>query len=305
MCVRKNPFYFPLFLKLFKSFSLFTSKHRKTDRKIFIFCLCLVPFLFHFFFIQHFSLLSLSSLMSLFTFFSFHLFVHLFLLFSPFLLSLFSILAFSLSQCFSFSPSVPHVSLSHFFSSAVFCVFPFCFNSFFFFTFCSWSLCFHASSPFLLHLRLFFCIKKNQHFSVVNFSRWNCPFFYLLFCPSLSHFALLPTLSLSSYSSRISWSPSPFLCLHRLLLDLLFSSPPLSWTHFGMFWKSPCVSWFVISFCISLLEKNIWHQNCPNGSISFVPLYIFIVLLFSLCSVCAICCFSFFSSFVNVFSFFF
>ena len=42
------------------------------------------------------------------------------------------------------------------------------------------------------------------------------------FCPSLSHFALLPSLSLSSYSSRVSCSPSSFLCLHRLFLFLLF-----------------------------------------------------------------------------------
>ena len=33
MCVRKNPFYFPLFLKLFESFSLFTLNHKKSGKK--------------------------------------------------------------------------------------------------------------------------------------------------------------------------------------------------------------------------------------------------------------------------------
>ena len=175
LCV-KNPLYFPLFLKLFESFSLFTSKHRKKRQKTFIFCFS--PVLFFLkkkfsFYIFPFS--SLSSLLSLLTF-SFSFFVHLYLLFSPF--SFLSILLpFFLSQCFSLSFFLylmfPHL----FFPSPFLCIF-FWINSFFF------SLLF-LISIFLFFLIFssfpypFFHVKPNTKFSLFLFRR------RLFFEPSL------------------------------------------------------------------------------------------------------------------------
>ena len=134
---RKNPLYFPLFLKLFESFSLFTSKHRETDKKKdFIFCFCPVPLLFHFLkTFSHFLHFHRCCLCSLFPFI---FFVHLFLLFSPFsFLSFLLPFFFSLSQCFS-SSFFFNLMFPCIFSIAVLCIF-FWINSFFFSLFCSWS----------------------------------------------------------------------------------------------------------------------------------------------------------------------
>ena len=106
MCTRKKPLYFPLFLKLFESFSLFTSRHRKIRQKeAFIFLFVQSPLLFHFFFFK-------KNIFPIFFTFIAVVFVHFFLssfcssLFAvlPFFFSLFSpSLLFSLSQCFSSS----------------------------------------------------------------------------------------------------------------------------------------------------------------------------------------------------------
>ena len=137
MCTRKNPLYFPLFLKLFESFSLFTSKHRKNrqKKKTSFFCFCPVPLLFHFF--KHFSYFLHFHRCCLCSLFPFIFFVHLFLLFSPFSFSLFSP---SLIFFFILSVSLPPFSsiacFLVFFSIAVLCIF-FWINSFFFSLFCS------------------------------------------------------------------------------------------------------------------------------------------------------------------------
>ena len=156
-------------------------------KKIFIFCFCSVPFLFHLFSFNIFFFF-LSSLFSLFTF-PFHPFVHPFLLFSPF-----SLLPFLHS--FFFSPS--HVSLFFFFSIAVFCVSSFCLTSLFFSLFCSWShFSFHTSSLpcFSSSPYLFFLPKIFKNFCGQFFLMKFClcfltpPFFgvsYLLFFLSLS-----------------------------------------------------------------------------------------------------------------------
>ena len=82
-----------------------------------------------------------------------------------FLFSLFSILSLLLHFRVSAFFSVSHVSWS-FFLHRRFCESSFCFTSFFFSLFCSWShFSFHTSSlPFFPHLRIFFCWKKIQKY---------------------------------------------------------------------------------------------------------------------------------------------
>ena len=107
----KSVLFFHYFLKLLILISfLFALKQPKFRQKSFIFCSVSLCFIFSF---NIFPFFFLSSPLSLFTF-------------SLFLFPLFSILSFSLSQCFSFSFFVSHVSLSVFFSIAVFAYPLFC-----------------------------------------------------------------------------------------------------------------------------------------------------------------------------------
>ena len=104
-------------MKLFESFSLFTSKHRETDKKKdFIFCFCPVPLLFHFLkTFSHFLHFHHCCLCSL----------------SPFIFLF-------ISSCF-FSHSFPSFLHSFFFSISVFL---------FFFLISCFLICF-SPSPFL------------------------------------------------------------------------------------------------------------------------------------------------------------
>ena len=204
---------------------LSSRQSKKKTTKTFIFCFCSVPLLFHL--KKHFSHFSLSSLLSLFTF-SFHFFVHLFLLLSPFsYLSLLHSCFFSLYLSVSLShTSVPHVSLSLFLQRR-FGVSSFCFNSFFFSLFWSWSLCFHTSS-----LLVFFFISvsvfssKKSKFSVVNFYKWNClflnpPFFGVW---SLVFSSLRRPLSLICFMFLLILSVSWHYCSWFSFINLLFGS---------------------------------------------------------------------------------
>ena len=104
MCTRKKPLYFPLFLKLFESFSLFTSRHRKIRQKeAFIFLFVQSPLLFHLFFF------SKKNIFPIFFTFIAVVFVHFFL--SSFCSSLFAVLPFFFSL---FSPSLLFFSISVF-----------------------------------------------------------------------------------------------------------------------------------------------------------------------------------------------
>ena len=182
----KIRFIFPLFFWITlinpSLSSLWTTTKFSPKSLVFVFVPSLFCFTFFFFqhfpcFFRHFVLCSLFPL---------HLFVHLFLLFSPFFFSLISpfFLYFSISVFLSRFFSVSRVSLT-FFLHRRFCVSSFCFTLFFFSIFCSWShFAFHTSSlPFFHHLRIYFFNPKNSKNSVVNFSRWiyvcflNPPFF--------------------------------------------------------------------------------------------------------------------------------
>ena len=155
-------------------------KAQKTDKKPFIFLFCSAPFLFHFFFFQHFSLFLHSHHCCLCSLFPF-IFSFIFFCFSLlFLFSLFSILSLCLSHCFSFSHLCTSCFLISFFSIAVlvypllvlthFSISPFVLDLFVFILL----HLFFSASPCL-----FFFDSKKTKISVVNFSRWNCVFFFL------------------------------------------------------------------------------------------------------------------------------
>ena len=235
MCARKNPLYFPSFLELFESFSLFTSKHRKNRQKkpsFFIFVQTLFWLIFSF---NIFPFSSLSSLLSLFTC-SFNLFVHLYLFFSPcffFCLSSQSFF-FSLSQCFS-SSFFLNLMFPYLFFHRRFCVSSFGLTHFSS-LFCSWShssfLPFFSSFPYP-----FFHVKPNTKFSF--FFRRN------FFEPSLfSVFNLVFFLIASSLF---------------VVCSMFFGCLSGSWNYFSWF------SFYLSSFRVS--SKNcrcFWRQLSKN-----------------------------------------
>ena len=139
----KNPLYFPLFLKLFESFSLFTSKHRKIRQKkpsFFVFVQSLFWLIFSF---NIFPFSSRSSLLSLFTF-SVHLFCSSLFAFLSFFFSLFSPFFFFSFSVFLFLFFCISCFLICFFSPLPFLRFLFLVLTHLSSLFCSWS---HSSFP--------------------------------------------------------------------------------------------------------------------------------------------------------------
>ena len=122
---------------------------------------------------------------------------------------------------------------------------------------------------------------------------------------SCSLFSLPPSLSLSFSRFLVSIhlffvSFAFFLDLHFLhLLRLIFFT-----SFFLMFWKSPSVSWFVISSEISPLVKiRFWNRNFSLGKSLLLPLYF--SFFWKLFSVCTVFCLFFFSLFFLFFDKFF
>ena len=148
--------------------SLFS--HEKNQPRNLHFCFCSVPFLFHFFFFQHFSFFFYHHFF--FDHFSFDPFVHTFLLFYPFsLLSFLHSSFISLSQCFSFSFFL-YLMFTHLFSPSPLLRILFLFQLIFLLSL-SYDL---DVFVFLLLLKfvssspsLFAFLKKSSKFSVVNF----------------------------------------------------------------------------------------------------------------------------------------
>ena len=185
-CARKNPLYFPLFLKLFESFSHFTSTHRKNrQKKAFIFCFCPVPFLIDFFLSTFFPFLfHHCCLCSLFPF----IFLFISTCFALLLFSLFS------PSFFFFSSSVflflcfpqSHVSLSFFHRR--FCVSSFgwinsfLFSLLFLISFPFSSLFFFVSVSFLscqTKCKIFSFFFAEDFFWTLPFSVFNLVFFLI------------------------------------------------------------------------------------------------------------------------------
>ena len=229
-------------------------------------------------------------------------------------LSLFSSFVFCLTLCLSF------ICLSVVFVSFFFSV-PFFSFSFFllfipFIIFLLLFFCFFSTSPILFrHLffsLLLFSVLLYLHFLSLSFlSRFLFLFLYLLLLSFSISFCFTSS-SFSFYPSHVSRSPSPFLCLHRLLLDLLFCSPPFSWTHFSwthfmMFWTSLAYLDLSFLFCISLLVKKHLTSKISQREYFFctsLPLYC--PSFFIIFRMCHLFLFVFLSSlFFNVFSFFF
>ena len=187
--------------------------------------------------------------------------------------------------------SFHHWCIFHFnhFLDPIFCFFV-SFSFSFFFIRVFFTLFVSLSCFFLLSLFLFFffsvpCVSVSFSFFV---------FFENYFC--------FTSLSYSFYPSRVSWSPSPFLFLHRLFLELIFLNSFL-----GVL-EIPCVSWFVISLCISLLCKSIWNNNFSLGIFFFTSLHLYCPSSFFHYFPYVpsfFVCFSFFSPFLSLSSHFF
>ena len=275
MCARANPLYFPLFLKLLESFSLFTSKHRKTDKKkpsffVFvqspfwlIFSFNIFPFFFSFITVVfvHFFLSSFCS--SLFAFLSFFL-----SLFSPsfFLYLSVSLPPFSSISCFLV-----------FFSIAVLCIF-FWIDSFYF------SLLFLISffffSLFFLRFRIL-SFMSNQIQKILLFFEEDCflnnPFFCVLSRVFPHCVVLIPCLF------HVFWIFERFL---KLLFSIFFLSIFVS----GLFEKlSLFLDTTFKKYHWFLLEKLLLEKTLVFVILTFFG--------FDLFSSCMIFNFSFFLSF--------
>ena len=173
----KNLLYFHYFWNCLNPFLSPLKNHRKIRQKSLHFLFLFSPFVVSLStFFPFFSLITVVFVHFFLSYFYSSLFAFLSFFFSLFSPSFFLCLSVSLSHT-----SVPHVSLSLFLQRR-FGVSSFCFNSFFFSLFWSWSLCFHTSSfpffSFFISVSVFFCFKKIKKSSVVNFSRWNCLFFW-------------------------------------------------------------------------------------------------------------------------------
>ena len=237
-----------------------------------IFCF-FVSFSFSFFFLRVFFILfvclSYVFLLSLFLFF-------------------FSVPFFSLFPLVHSTHST-HSSLFPFYlfllSTSLFLFRSFFFSSAFFLSI------YFSRSPFMFSAFLYLlCFSLSIGF--VSLSSLFC--FFISFLSFFKiHFALLPSLPLSILPA--------FLDLHHLFFFFI----AFSWSPFWMFWKSlvylDLSFLFVSLFCAKAFEIKISLLECSSS-----PLYIFIVLLFSLFSVCAMfCLFFFLLSFLSLFSRFF
>ena len=206
---------FEILSKILSSLQFFSQKKSAQKKIIFSIFFCFTSFFFHHF---PFIYLLISFCIS-----------HLFLLSSFFILSLCLYLSVSLSLCsLSRACFIVFLLILH----RRFCVFSFCFNSFFLSLFCSWS---HSS--FVPYSLLFFSSSP----VVIFFFEWNYVFL----------FSLLPSL-LRCFISCFFFTPGVVLfpCLFHVVLFVRASWHHFSWFSFInlLFWVSK-----KMAFCF---EKN-------------------------------------------------